>query len=267
MEASELIASFGEYVDKHEATILVGAGLSLDAGYPDWSSLLERVGNQLQLPDLDDLPLLAQFYINEHSEQDLQDLIRQELQLDPPPQPTQIHKLLAQLPLAEIWTTNYDNLIESALGNTESVYVNDDDLARIGDQTGCRVYKIHGSLTNTEQPLIAARDQYIRYGDTHQHFWALLQASFLTNSFLILGFSFTDPNFDQVFRTIRRARHDIRRQHFAVMRKPSGEEDKTLFELQLKDLDTVGINVATIDNYSEMADLLKQLTARCRPKL
>ena len=40
-----------------------------------------------------------------------------------------------------------------------------------------------------------------------------------------------------------------------------------LFELQLKDLDTVGINVATIDDYSEMADLLKQLTARCRPKL
>ena len=62
MEASRLIASFGQYVDNREATVLVGAGLSRDAGYPDWSGLLEKVRDALQLPDLDDLPLLAQYH-------------------------------------------------------------------------------------------------------------------------------------------------------------------------------------------------------------
>ena len=176
MEASRLIASFGQYVDNREATVLVGAGLSRDAGYPDWSGLLEKVRDALQLPDLDDLPLLAQYYTSEHSEEDLQHLIRQELQLDPLPQPTRCHELLAALPLAEIWTTNYDDLIESAMADAARVFVKDDDLAQRDGGTGCRVYKMHGSLTNTDQPLIAARDQYIRYPDSHKRFWALLQA-------------------------------------------------------------------------------------------
>ena len=56
------------------------------------------------------------------------------------------------------------------------------------------------------QPLVLARDQFVRYPDTHQRFWSLLQASFLTKSFLFLGFSFEDPNFEQIFRLVRRVR-------------------------------------------------------------
>ena len=63
MEASRLIASFGRYVDNREATVLVGAGLSRDAGYPDWSGLLQTVREKLQQP-LNDLPLLAQYFIS-----------------------------------------------------------------------------------------------------------------------------------------------------------------------------------------------------------
>lgn len=265
MEASGLIASFGQYVDNREATVLVGAGLSRDAGYPDWSGLLERVRDALKLAELDDLPLLAQYYTIENSEEELQHLIRQELQRDPLPQPTRCHELLAALPLTEIWTTNYDDLIERAMGDATRSFVKDDDLARGEGGTECRVYKMHGSLTSADPPLIVTRDEYIRYPDSHKRFWALLQASFLTKSFLFIGFSFDDPNFDQVFQTIRRARYDIHREHFAVMREPPDERDRKLFELRLKDLEAIGINVATIEEYSELEALLRQLIARCRP--
>ena len=148
MEASRLIASFGRYVDNREATVLVGAGLSLNAGYPDWSGLLQTVREKLQQPDLNDLPLLAQYFISEYSETDLQDLIRQKLELDPLPQPTRCHELLAALPLAEIWTTNYDDLIERAMEDGVRTFVKDDDLAQREGSMGCRVYKMHGSLTH-----------------------------------------------------------------------------------------------------------------------
>lgn len=209
--------------------------------------------------------MLAQYFINEHSETELQDLIRQELELDPQPQPTRCHELLATLPLAEIWTTNYDDLIERAIQDGARIFVKDDDLAQREGGRGCRVYKMHGSLTRPDEPLIAARDQYIRYPDSHRRFWALLQASFLTKSFLFLGFSFEDPNFNQVFQTIRRARDDIHREHFAVVREPPTEQNKVLFELRLKDLESIGIKVATIDEHSQLEVLLKQLIARCRP--
>ena len=266
MEASRLIASFGQYVDDREATLLVGAGLSRAVGYPDWSGLLKTVRDALELPDLDDLPLLAQYYTNKNSEDDLQDLIRQELQRDPLPPPTRCHELLAALPLSEIWTTNYDDLIERAMGDDTCVFVGDDDLAQGDDGTGCRVYKMHGSLTSIDHPLIVARDQYIRYPDSHRRFWALLQASFLTKSFLFLGFSFEDPNFYQVFQAIRRARYDIHREHFAVVREPSEKGDRRLFELRLKDLEAIGIHIAMIKEYSKLEELLKQLIARCRPR-
>ena len=266
MEPQELIASFGEYVDHGEATILVGAGLSLEADYPGWSDLMAPVREALQAPAVDDLPLLAQYYVNEHSEEALQRLVRQELHQEEPPEPLESHRRLASLRLAEIWTTNYDDLIERAVGNDARAYVADNDLAQVGSGTGCRVYKMHGSLTSESTQLVIARDQYIRYPDSHPRFWALLQASFLTKSFLFIGFSFSDPNFDHVFDIVRRARHVIHRQHFAIMRRPDDAESGRPFDLQLKDLESIGINVALIKEYSEMPALLKQLAARCRPR-
>ena len=265
MDASELVASFGTYVDKHEATVLVGAGLSTGAGYPNWSGLLETVHAELDVSSMRDLPLLAQYYINEYGDAALQDLIRRELHRDPQPQPSRCHQLLASLPLAEIWTTNYDSLVERAVGQDARVYVGDDELAQPSEGSGCRVYKMHGSLDDPDSPLIVARDHYIRYPDTHHRFWALLQASFLTKSFLFLGFSFNDPNFDHVFQVVRRARDNIHREHFALMRKYDRPDADRTLEFRLQDLRRVGIRVATVENHDEVELHLQQLVARCNP--
>ena len=50
-----------------------------------------------------------------------------------------------------------------------------------------------------------------------------------------------------------------------MVREPPSEQDKILFRLRLKDLEAIGINVATIDEYYQLEVLLKQLIARCRP--
>ena len=265
MDASELVASFGTYVDKHEATVLVGAGLSTASGYPSWSGLLERVRAALGLPGMHDLPLLAQYYINMHNDAALQDLIRCELHRDPEPQPSRCHQLLASLPLAEIWTTNYDSLVERAVGHDARVYVGDTELAQPSEGAGCRVYKMHGSLEDSNSQLIVARDHYGRYPDTHHRFWALLQASFLTKSFLFLGFSFNDPNFDHVFQIVRRAQDNIHREHFALMRKPARPDADRTLEFRLQDLRRVGIRVAAVENHDEVGLHLQQLVARCNP--
>ena len=265
MEASELIARFGDCVEEHAATVLVGAGLSKEMGYPDWSGLLQRVREELGLSDMGDLPLCAQYYIHTHSDPELQALIRAELGRVSEPIPSHCHRLLAALPLSEIWTTNYDNLIERSIGDSARVYVDDQDLALTKTGSGCRVYKMHGSLDHEERPLVIARDHYIKYPDTHQRFWALLQASFLTKSFLFIGFGFEDPNFDQVFGIVRRRSYHTPRPHFALMRKPKERQAMRLFDLRLSDLQGVGIKVATIEDYREIPTLLKQLVARCQP--
>ena len=263
---SEVIAKFGDYVEKRAATILVGAGLSRGVGYPGWSDLLENVSADLGLDDMDDLPLLAQYYIYQHSDSELQDLIRERLRYDPPLEPGASHKFLAKLPLAEIWTTNYDDLIERAIGDASDIYVEDSDLAQPRGVSGCRVYKMHGSLSHPSSQLVIARDHYEQYSHTHQRFWTLLQASFLTKSFLFLGFSFDDPNFEQVFLAARHPRDDMYRQHFALIRRPQDQRELSRFEYRLRDLRKVGISVGAIDDHCEIEPLLKQLEVRCRPR-
>ena len=266
VEAAELIARFGDYVEQRAATVLVGAGLSQAAGYPDWHSLLAPVREDLALGDMEDLPLLAQYYVDRYSASKLQQLIREQLELDPHPEPQVSHDLLAKLPLTEIWTTNYDSLIERAIGDSADLYVDDSDLAQRRAALGCRVYKMHGSLCHAEPPLVIARDHYDQYLFTHQRFWALLQATFLTKSFLFLGFSFDDPNVRQVFKAARLTRDDIRRPHFALIRQPQDQAEQARFKYWRSDLLKVGITVASLRDFDDIEPLLRQLVVRCRPR-
>ena len=266
VEPGELIARFSDYVEERDATLLVGAGLSQAAGCPDWHGLLMSVQDTLALGDMDDLPLVAQYYANEHGQSELQKRIREELRGCINAQPQVSHHLLAKLPLTEIWTTNYDDLIERAMGETADLYIDDSDLAQSRSASGCRVYKMHGSLCRADTALIITRDQYDQYPYTHQRFWALLQATFLTKSFLFLGFSFEDPNFKQVFKAARLTRDDARRQHFALIKQPEDQIAASRFEHWRNDLLNVGVAVAPLDEYDEIEPLLRQLVVRCRPR-
>ena len=263
MEPSELIAEFGRCVERHAATVLVGAGLSRDAGFPDWAGLLKPVRERLELDDAVDLTLLAQYYVNTHGEGALQDLCRSELARIGEPAPRRVHELLAALPLPEIWTTNFDRLIEQACGEGTRCLVRDDDFVEDTSDSQKRIYKMHGCVAIPAQPLVLARDQFVRYPDTHQRFWSLLQASFLTKSFLFLGFSFEDSNFDQIFRLVRRMRDGALRPHFALLRRP--DRGDAHFDHHLSDLEQVGIRVAVVEDHAAIEPLLRQLVVRCRP--
>lgn len=58
---------------------------------------------------------LAQYYVNSMKRTSIDDLIKQKFTTLV--QPTENHRLLAQLPISTFWTTNYDKLIERALEN------------------------------------------------------------------------------------------------------------------------------------------------------
>jgi len=94
----------------------------------------------------------------------------------------------------------------------------------------------------------------------------LLQATFLTRSFLFLGFSFDDPNFKQMFKAARLIRDDVRREHFALVKQPEDELAVSQFSHWRNDLLRVGITVASLGDYDEIESLLRQLVVRCRPR-
>ncbi len=123
------IDDFSKALKENNAAIFAGAGLSSGAGFVDWTELLRSIAEELRLKierEQHDLVSLAQYYCNEHGGRGkLNQIITDEFQRRA--SITENHRILARLPITTYWTTNYDNLIETALreiGKNPDVKIN-----------------------------------------------------------------------------------------------------------------------------------------------
>jgi len=269
MEQDQFVEEFGAAIERGRASTLVGAGLSSGTGYPGWGALVAGVAEQFGVPIGADLPLVAQYVENqpEGKEALIEHLVRELGSVSPAA--TENHYLLGQLPIHDHWTTNYDPLIETADASLEVISQDSDFVERSGGIR--RLHKMHGSIPHAatepvggRDQVVISRDDYERYDRTHPRFWRLLQSQFLTTSFVFLGFSLTDPNFDAVFRLVRLAISDGVMPHYAIMKRPVSDDGGT-FDLRAHDLQRVGISIVEISDYDEITNLLRRLVARTRP--
>jgi hypothetical protein len=275
MPIDDFVAEFGAEVDAQAAALFVGAGLSMLAGYPSWSALVEPYGRELGVtiaPDPSvtppDFPLLVQYFEDSRADAPARvraDIIRLIRETDA--SPTEAHRQLLALPVPDIWTTNYDDLIEHAAETMDlkmAVFVEDEDLAE-SSSAEKRLHKMHGSVTSAaaSRELVIARDDFERYPTSHPRLWHLLRASFLTRSFLFLGFSLTDPNITDIFRIARLYTATVPRTHYVVLARSS--TDASIAKLRFPDLARVGIRVVEVDHHQDVATVLARLHARCRP--
>lgn len=271
----DLLDQYGAAILTNNAALYVGAGLSQPAGYPVWNVLLEPVRREASIPsELRDLPLVAQYYVqsNVGSRDNLEDHVLAELN-KVPATPTRAHEILASLTLPEIWTPNYDPLLEHSMPDALVVH-SDNDLLERRQGWNRRIVKMHGSAVASErdedvlewrsQPVIT-RSDYETYERDRPRMWSLLRATYLTRSMLFLGFSFSDPNVEVLLRLARTQLESGRPEHFTVMRRPDKDPDRSLHEHLVRDLESSGIGVYVIDDFSQIEALLGRLFRRTRP--
>jgi NAD-dependent SIR2 family protein deacetylase len=173
-EQRVFIRRYSKYIESGEAALFAGAGLSRSAGYVDWKGLLEGIAVELEL-DINqeaDLVAVAQYYLNlKRNRSLLNEAIIDEFARKA--EPTQNHYLLARLPIHNIWTANYDQLIEKAFeeaGKLIDVKLTDQNFSirRGGDMI---LYKMHGDVTNPHLAMLT-KDDYERYQLSHPMFVA-----------------------------------------------------------------------------------------------
>ena len=265
----DLVDRFGRATETGVGAVFVGAGLSVPAGLPGWDAVLAGLIEEENLPaQVRDLTLLAEYY--EQTVPGGRARLEHHLltQLAEVSEPTQGHRLVAALPVREVWTSNYDPLSERAMPEAH-VAVTEEDLREVG--TGRKsVIKMHGSIDPGPPPRWAAppvitRGDYERYETARPRTWALLRASYLTRTFLFLGFSFTDPNIDVLLRLARLSGTAAGDRHLTVLRRPQDPADLRLHQLRVHDLETSGIQVCEIDDFAELVPLLQALVRRCAP--
>jgi hypothetical protein len=270
MTPEDLVHAFGAAIDARQGSLLVGAGLSRGAGYPLWADLVAGAAARARVARVQDYPLWAQ-YIEDAPGGGallLDEIVERIAAVEPVP--LENHRLMVKLPISDFWTTNYDPTIETADPRLDLIE-QDTALAlrRTGDR---RLYKMHGSIpygatapVGGRDQLVITRDDYERYPEvTHPRLWRLLQAQFLTSSFLFLGFSFDDPNFAEIFKMIRRAIGDgPLMPHYALMKRSA--DDGGQFAAKAHDFGRVGVSVIEIDDYADITSVLRRLVARTLP--
>lgn len=109
--------------------------------------------------------------------------------------PGKLHKMLLSLPWADIFTTNYDTLLEKT---KDFVYERGYQIIKktenITNSRKPRIVKLHGSLPDTF-PLIITEEDYRRYPIDFSPFVNMVQQSLAENMFCLVGFSGEDSNF------------------------------------------------------------------------
>jgi hypothetical protein len=268
----ELIEAFGAAADVGNGAVFVGAGLSSDAGLPNWGELLKAPQEEADVPADPDLTVVAEYilFAENWTRSRLEGHILSEI-MKRDVAPTASHRSIAALPVSDVWTTNYDPLLERA-NPAAQVITQDDDVRKVG-ASRCTIVKMHGSIKpgpphDWDRPPIITRSDFESYEQAFPRTWALLRATYLSRTFLFLGFSFTDPNVEILQKLARRNKTAVMDRHMTVMKRPSDDEaaDLRRHDLKVRDLENSGVKVLEIAAYGELAPLLEALVRRTRPE-
>ena len=202
-----------------KAAVLVGAGFSANARplrsaetiMPGWTSLVIRMVEELH-PGNDPASVdrraaairvaaatsaalrIAQEYESEFGRDGLDRLITDVIP-DEAFGPGDHHRLLLDLPWADVLTTNWDTLLERGARDIEDrVYRLVQTVADIPSATGPRIVKLHGSLPS-HRPFIFTEEDFRTYPERFAPFVNMARQTTMENVLVLLGFSGDDPNF------------------------------------------------------------------------
>lgn len=203
-----------------DAALMVGAGMSLNARprlpsvprFPTWKRLMEPVIEQLypahSHPDTvrqrrqveaaaaSAALRLASEYVAAFGPGSLEQLIRSAIP-DDDYLPSDLHERVIRLRWADVFTTNWDTLLErSAAGNLPGHYGVVRAAADLPQCRRPRIVKLHGSLPAT-RPFILTEDHFREYPERFAPFVNTVRQAIMENVFCLIGFSGDDPNFLQ----------------------------------------------------------------------
>ena len=191
------------------ASVMVGSGFSCNAqktrfdgpNMPIWTEIAEELSTQLYpersidgTPSVDNVLRLAQEYHAAFGRSELYRLLDQ-LVRDTEFAPGELHLRLLKLPWRDIFTTNWDTLLERAsIDILERRYRVVQNMAQLPLVSQPRIIKLHGSFP-AQFPLILTEEDYRTYPDKFAPFVNTVQQAMMETMFLLIGFSGEDPNF------------------------------------------------------------------------
>jgi len=116
---------------------------------------------------------------------------------------SELHIALLEIPCSNLYTTNFDDLLEKsyeAINKPFQKIVTLKDIAEINYEK-VQILKFHGDLSN-QQSIVITESDYHRRFEFKDPMDIRLKADALGKSLLFLGYSFSDPNIRYLWHTL-----------------------------------------------------------------
>lgn len=195
-----------ELARRGRLVLFTGAGVGRPAGLPDWRGLLKQLASWAGLNEhlaarLSNMDLLDQaaIIVGRKGASDLADKVAELLDV---PHHSLAHGLLANLPVRENVTLNYDQLFELAAGATGR------PLAVLPYEPAQDrwLLKLHGcTAPDRRGDIVLTREDYLSLGQHRATLTGLVQALLVTRHMLFVGFGLADDHLHAVVHDVRRA--------------------------------------------------------------
>ena len=214
-QAKPYLDEIADRLWSNNAAVMVGAGFSRNAkpvdstalSFPSWQELgdvfFRKLHGRSPSEEVRYLSLLklAEQVQAAFGRPALDDLLRSAIP-DLGYEPSPLHDRLLNLPWKDVFTTNYDTLLERARASVTlkhyDVVATKEDLLYANQP---RIVKLHGSFPSS--PFVITEEDYRRYPSDHAPFVNTVRQSLLENTLCLIGFSGDDPNFLQWIGWIR----------------------------------------------------------------
>lgn len=256
MERDKFVRVYSQCIINNKASLFLGAGFSINSGLPSWKQLIAPLAKDLdiKMDSYHDFAQITQYYENARSRRDLLDEIIK--QIRKPVKPNPILAELLSLNFENIWTTNYDNIIEKSLDENGIKYntIANDSNVGFHSQNAVNVFKCGGD-TNNITDIFLTKTDYEDYSNSRKAILSFLTNDLIVKDFLFIGYSFKDQLIKQAIRNVNNL-VPVTNKHYAIFI----ENDDPDFDHFLKDLEkNYNLRTVVVKDENEFLDLIKDL--------
>ena len=205
------IRFLAEELEKGKLVVFVGAGVSKNSGLPEWKELIKDYADYKGIDKFTSKQFLT---IPEEVFERYGSLKYYEIaekRFSRKYFPNSIHRILEEMDLTYIITTNYDTLIEDQIKNLQIVS-KDEDLPYTNSNR--MLIKMHGDFKNKN--IVLKKSDYDNYEKNFPLISTLIKGLFTTNTVLFIGYSYNDTNVQQIMNWIKDILKEETRKAFLV---------------------------------------------------
>ena len=254
----------------------IGAGFSLNAKLPDnskmpdWPVLTSILADASKTDIENGGPKVASAYEKLFGRVQLIEAIRHALRTDVV-EPGNAHRQFANLPFDTIYTTNFDLLLEDSYSIIRRPFrslVGELQLPFHGGPLTTNIVKMHGDLRH-EEHMVITHDDYAKFLTVYPVISTHLSAMLITRTALFIGYSLSDPDFNQIREIVKSRLGRFQRMSYIVQFNQPKSKTESMLEEGLHVLNLKTSKSQSLDN--KLAELFRliqeELDARAGSKL